>query len=216
MKIRLSELRRLIREVVGGDDLALLVRRPNAKKIMVCLYSVKAVEENLDAVASLVEGGMDGGEVSGVIVGVAGYSKPDLPCHGAWGVSSIAGVGYGRILYGLGYNLTPNGRLMPDRFDNTPMAVAAWKKAAGKLTKIPFEDEEDCELIRSIRRGGPDPLLDAAYEGGGLDPSEISRMEAKHKEVVELLRTVGVSESAWSEWLKFQSMQFFGTARTGG
>ena len=74
------------------------------------------------------------------------------------------------------------------------------------------------ELRRLIREvvSGDDPLLDAAYEGSGLEPSEISRMGAKRGEVVELLRTVGVSESAWSEWLKFQSMQFFGTARSKG
>lgn len=215
MKIRLSELRRLIREVVGGDDLALLVTRPNPGKVMVYLYSPSGVEDNLGDVVASVENGRDGAGVTGVIVGMAGYGKPTGPCHGAWGVTSIAGVGYGRILYGLGYNLTPNGRLMPDRFDNTPMAVAAWSKAARKLKKVPF-DEEDCDLVLPRSKGGPDPLLDAAYEGGGLPDQEIAKMRVRHADVVRLLGTVGVSEDDWKDWLRRKGMEFFATSRIKG
>lgn len=212
--------------VGGGGGVALHVLRPSSTKIMVYLYSPEAVRDNLAAVVDSVGQGRDGGTVPGVIVGVAGYGKPEDPCHGAWAVTSVAGVGYGRILYGLGYNLTPRRRLMPDRFDNTQSAIAAWRGAAGKrLRGLPLDDVDDprgddpeaaCQLVRPRRRGGPDPLLDVAYEGGELEGGEVAAMERRHAEVVGELGAVGIDEGAWSGWLKFHGMQFFGSARSGG
>ena len=58
---------------------------------------------------------------------------------GAWEVTRIAGKGYGKILYSIGYALSPNGLLMPDRVSVSDDARAAWRSASKKLKSLPLD-----------------------------------------------------------------------------
>jgi hypothetical protein len=217
MRMRIGELRRLIREaLVGGERLALCVRERYGSQIEVVLYSSEGVERNLGEVVAGVESRRG---VAGVLRGMATYELGSEPCHGAWSVTQVAGPGYGRILYGLGYNLTPEHRLMPDRDYTSARAGRAWAGAAGKrLRGLPLDDIEDpatpdpsddCTVKVPRSEGGPDPVLDVAYEGGELPVGEIEAMGAEHRAVVELLGAEGVGEERWVLWLLAQAKVYF-------
>ena len=137
----------------------------------------------------------------GIVKGYASFQKTENECNDAWEVSSIAGMGYGKLLYGLGYSLVPTGRLMPDRTFSSPLTKSAWRKQVGKLKSYPLDDffapkekkltpndpSDDCKLQKPIMDGGPDPVMDAAYEGGGVDPTP---MRVAHKRVVRNLMII--------------------------
>lgn len=192
MKIRLGELRKLIREAMGGDELALYMWDfPSYVKVV--LYSP----------AELLA--LDWAERSelplGVLKGYASFHKTDDPCNGAWEVSSIAGIGYGKILYGLGYALVPGGRLMPDRYYSSKRAQGAWKKSLGRLRGFPLDDvdnpqtkdpNDDCTVQVPVKKGGPDPVLDVAYEGPAVDPGPMQQVHRKTvEELMRILNDVG-------------------------
>jgi len=192
MKIRMGELRRLIREAFGGERLALYVWRFSSY-IKVVLYSP----------ADLLA--LDWSERSElpteVLRGYASFHETDDPCNGAWEVSSIAGIGYGKILYGLGYALVPGGRLMPDREYSSKRAQGAWRKSTGKLRGFPLDDVEDpqtedpnddCAVRLSVKKGGPDPVLDVAYEGPRVDPGPMQQVHQETlEELMEILNAAG-------------------------
>lgn len=189
MKIRLGDLRQIIREVVGGDQMALYTWSNSSSDIKVVLYSpVELFALDWPDVYELPKE---------VVKGYASFSKTDEPCNGAWQVSSIAGIGYGKTLYGLGYYLAPGGRLMPDRMFTSKRATSAWTAALGrgKLKGFPLDDiseprtedpNDDCELQVPTKKGGPDPVLDVAYEGPPVDPGPMMQV---HKDtVVKLMK----------------------------
>ena len=187
MKIRLGELRRLIREALEGEELALYIwRYPSHVKVV--LYSPSELlgldwENTFEIPKSVVKG-------------YAAFRQTDNPCNDAWEVSSIAGIGFGKLLYGLGYALVPGGRLMPDRHFSSRRAKDAWTKSAGKMKGLPLDDvnspktkdpNDDCEVQVPTGKGGPDPVLDVAYEGPKVDPSPMVRV---HEETIDKLTKI--------------------------
>jgi len=187
MKIRMGELRKLIREAVGGERLALYTRR-RSSSIKVVLYSPA------DLLA--LDWGKKFKLPTEVLRGFASFHKAEDPCNGAWEVEAIAGIGYGKILYGLGYALVPGGRLMPDRNFTSKRAKGAWMKSLGKVRGFPLDDvndpqtkdpNDDCTVRVPVKKGGPDPVLDMAYEGPAVDPGP---MQQVHRETVEELMRI--------------------------
>jgi len=191
MKIRLGELRRLIREALRGEDLALYVwRHPSYIKLV--LYSpaeLLALDWN------------DRFELpKDVIKGYASFHQTDNPCNDAWEVSSVAGIGYGKVLYGLGYALVPSGRLMPDRGYSSKRARDAWTKSAGKMKSFPLDNvwnpqtldpSDDCELQVPGVKGEPS-VLDYAYEGPKVDPGPMVMIHKRSvEELMEILNSIG-------------------------
>ena len=123
----------------------------------------------------------------------------------SWEVSSIAGVGYGKLLYGIGYYLSPRGRLMPDRVYSSKRARDAWTRSVPKMKGLPLDDvndpqtpekEDDCDVQVPTKKGGPDPVLDKAYEGPPVDPGPMQRV---HEKTVEELMYIlnDVSDKYW-------------------
>jgi len=139
----------------------------------------------------------------GIVKGYAAFHRPDEPCNGAWEVSSIAGIGHGRTLYGLGYYLTPNGRLMPDRAFSSKRARDAWTKSSGKMRGFPLDDvkdpktpdpNDDCSMQVPTAKGGPDPVLDVAYEGPPVDPGPMMKAhDATAAKLMKVLNSHGAS-----------------------
>lgn len=158
---------------------------------------------------------------TGIVKGYARFQEHENPCNGAWEVTAIAGRGLGKILYGLGYSLSPRHRLMPDRHYTSGEARRAWKVAASKgLRGIPLDnesgtltpdnEEDDCELQAPIKydeegnidsSGGPDPLLDVAYEGGELGGGQVGAMRAAHNAT---LKKIGLPPEDFEAWLSMR------------
>ena len=187
MKIRLGDLRKMIQDSLGGDQLALYTWKNSPSNVKVLLYSPSELLS------------LDWSEryelPKEVVKGYASFREPDEPCNGAWEVSSIAGIGHGKTLYGLGYYLTPNGRLMPDRMFSSKRAKEAWTKSSGKMKGFPLDDikdpqtedpNDDCVLQVPSDKGGPDPVLDVAYAGPPVDPGPM--MKAHDNTVKKLMK----------------------------
>lgn len=202
MKMRISELRDMIRKELGRDSLALYTHEEtrHTPEVRVMLYSPDAVLDDFTTFMS--KSFLNDEDATGVVKGYARFKQPDNACAGAWEVASIAGRGLGKLLYGLGYDLSPNGRLMPDRSYNSPDAQAAWARAAGKgLKGFPLDDvnapedmqltpgdpDDDCDLKTSIEDGGPDPIIDFAYEGGGVGAGKVRELVTAHERFVSVL-----------------------------
>lgn len=62
------------------------------------------------------------------------------PCYGAWEVTRSAGPGYGKLVYAMGYHMSPTGKLMPDRTSVSDSAREAWRKANKKSKGLKFDD----------------------------------------------------------------------------
>lgn len=214
MKIRLGDLRSLIREALEPNRLALYTYPEDSRGrrvIKVVLYSPAEILSDVEKFKK--ESFLYDQDDTGIVKGYARFQEPEHPCNGAWEVTSIAGPGLGKILYGLGYSLTPNGRLMPDRHYTTNAGKQAWSRASwSRLSGIPLDDEigsltpdnpdDDCELQKPIEAGGPDPLLDVAYEGGELGGGQVAGMRATHWSTVDELEESGIDQGDFESWLK--------------
>lgn len=214
MKIRLGDLRRLIREVLEPNKLALYTYPEDSRGRRVIKVVLYSPTEILGDVEKFKKGSfLYDQDDTGIVKGYARFQEPEHPCNGAWEVTSIAGPGLGKILYGLGYSLTPNGRLMPDRHYTSKAGKQAWSRASwSRLSGIPLDDEigsltpdnpeDDCELQKPLEDEGPDPLLDVAYEGGALDGGQISGMRAEHSSTANELKGSGIDQDQFEAWLR--------------
>jgi len=157
-----------------------------------------------------------------VIKGVIDISKPvskpvsrqEMPCLGAWEVISSAGPKYGKMVYGVGYALSPNGVLMPDRSSVSTSARGGWTSSfsrgetVGQLDdwenpKTP-EPEDDCW----VHNEDGAPYLDYAYSVGSERSMEIFRtLEANHKRYMEQLGDY--DSKAFIRKLNKHSQEFF-------
>lgn len=70
---------------------------------------------------------------SSAVVGYIGLQHHDTDCWAASEILSMVGKGYGKILYDIGYALSPSGILMMDREIVSPAASASWLRAGDKL-----------------------------------------------------------------------------------
>jgi hypothetical protein len=61
-------------------------------------------------------------------------------CDDSWMVYKSAGPGYGREVYGLGYSLSPTGKLSPDRESVSRSAQFGWAAQVGKRPSTQFDD----------------------------------------------------------------------------
>lgn len=163
------------------------------------------------------------------IVGEITISEPEEACAGAWEVSSIAGEGYGKILYGLGYAMAPSGLLMSDRLTVSQKAHRAWAKQMGKRKSIELDDAsapknkrktpddptDDCAL-----HGGPhdddcdtrDPSpLNNAYEAQGWEEGMTLTLKKAHKEALKQISSLKISIPDIEKGLSAASFEFFRT-----
>jgi hypothetical protein len=110
------------------------------------------------------------------IVGYVGCSAPlGGNAWGAWEINAIAGRGYGKILYGIAYALSPKGLLMPDRDVVSDAAKGAWKKASKthdslKLDRRPPNNKTERTIDDAKLHGEKGrEYLDRAYKAQGWE-----------------------------------------------
>jgi hypothetical protein len=122
---------------------------------------------------------------------IAGYGVFTLPekgeAYGAYEVTHAAAPGLGKILYGMGYGLSPSGLLMPDRDKNavSPDADQAWKRASSsrksmRLDSLPpnnkTKNPEDDAVLHNVP--GKEHL-DYVYKAQGWEKSMTSSLVSK-------------------------------------
>lgn len=191
MKIRLGDLRRIIREAAElGRDLAVVVKSTSGG-IKATVYDPVVFEDLVLDSPDVLSAGPQA--LMGCIVGRVRVTEPENPCWDAMMIASIAGPG--KLMYGLAYALSPSGLLISDRDSMTADAVSAWgnmsaKSSRGKKKlddvtdpKTP-EPEDDCALR-------PEEFLNYAYESEGWERGVLSSMQAEHEQLVKRLTTGG-------------------------
>ncbi len=211
MLISEKKLRDLIRGLLNTDrtkdspehDQLALFMSPDDEGIV---YSSKAVKENINDILSYSLGNLWFSE--NVIKAVIGIESPpdNAPCAGAWQISHIAGPGYGKIIYGLGYALSPMNKIMATRSQDssgkpkiTSSAMSSWEKTfksqrgrirlddidAPREKKITPDDEtDDCFLHDPNSAENP---VNFAYELQGWEITMKDRMLKEDKVTVNLI-----------------------------
>ena len=119
---------------------------------------------------------------------VVGYISVGPPLHGkawgAWEVTRAAGKGYGKIIYSIGYALSPKGLLMPDRTSVSDDARDAWKKASKthaslELDALPPMNKTDTrEDDAEVHDEEGFEYLDRAYKATGDENDMLNRLLA--------------------------------------
>lgn len=146
------------------------------------------------------------------IIGYIEVGPPQWPCQGAWEVRYAAGPGFGKLVYGIGYALSPNNRLVPDRKVVSNDAYKAWSKVAAGGKGMPLDNfadpqtsdkGDDCRLHQRTdddcaKAGGRDPSpINAAYDGGSWTRSVLASLKEKHAATMKQIEDLGGSpESA--------------------
>lgn len=122
------------------------------------------------------------------VVGYGVFTRPEKgEAYGAYEVTHAAAPGLGKILYGMGYGLSPTGLLMPDRDKNavSPDAEQAWKRASTgrkslKLDALPPNNKtmnpEDDAVLHDVP--GKEHL-DRAYKSQGWEKSMTINLTSK-------------------------------------
>lgn len=110
-------------------------------------------------------------------------------CYDSWEVQFAAGPRIGKLLYGLGFALTDNGKLTSDRASVSPGAYGRWKKEQGaRKTTQEFDnvDEpktkptyDDC-IVFDDETG---PILNKAYLEAGWERATLTNLRKQHERV---------------------------------
>lgn len=206
-----SILGRLLTEAEGGPpdttNLALQVTvRDNGYFILV-LYDTSVFTKEVQKALASMSNQKKKNKYPLTIVNhekmVRGYAQigpTTEPCNKAWSVKNMAGPGYGKIMYGACYALSPSKKLMPDRYSVTQVAGNAWKKAfQSDRPKEPLDDitnqktrkksdncvahvpnDMDCD---SRSR----PWLNYSYSAEGWELPMLKTLRAAHENNMKLL-----------------------------
>ncbi len=200
MKIRLGELRRIIREAAAGSSLntdelaAMLTEDDGGAKVVV--YHPMPVENMMRKLpGDVVDRSPElMAKLKEYMVGWVQVVKPKDPCWDAMMIASIAGPG--KLMYGIAYALSPSGRLISDRDYMTNAAFSAWRNMSAKGTRgkkkldnvnAPSTPEpvDDCAVLK-------DDFLNYAYEAEGWEMGVLETMSDNHEAVIARVTKNGI------------------------
>ena len=111
------------------------------------------------------------------------------PSNGAWEVVAAAGKGYGKEIYGLGYSMSPNHMLMPDRNSVSDDAYSSWKRQFDsrrprmKIDNVYAPQTSDKSDDGFVHNEKGAEFLDYSYEGGGDE--SMSALITKHESMLD-------------------------------
>jgi hypothetical protein len=191
MDRRLYEyVRRIVlSEALTQNDMALYVIEQDPQRVGI-VYNARNIANllKLGNKADIAEAFED------KILGGIGIKKPDDPCADAWEVTNSVGKGQGKLVYALGFFLSPTRRLMPDRHSVSQDAFAGWAKQSKRPKKAldnvkkpsDNDDSNDCEVW-----GTEDSdVVDNSYAGdsSGFD---FDAMMQRHKDANDLFQEKG-------------------------
>lgn len=191
--------RRLLREAMEASHLAVLILEGDGETGAV-LYDVPAVQRAALRGETKPESLVD----AKAVVGYIGLKHHDTDCWAASEVVTIVGKGVGRLLYQVGFALSPSGILVMDREQVSPDAAGSWlrlgeKKKKRRLDSPPPnnatpETIDDCELHGpgdGDCGGALRDQLNWVYLESGGEAAELDRLKASHVEALRDLRRRG-------------------------
>jgi hypothetical protein len=127
-----------------------------------------------------------------LVKGLIAIQPAENPCWGAYEVKISAGPGLGKLVYGVGYAMSPSRILIPDRKLVSDKAREAWGKVYAKPQVKKFhldnknvrrtpEPEDDCEVHNPDDPNNP---LNYAYKGSGEEMALLGTLKASHQNVL--------------------------------
>jgi hypothetical protein len=165
--------------------------------------------------------------------GIIQVAELPLQCNGAWEVkySAVKNTGDGGLVYGLGFAMTPNGILTPDRRQVSTRAQRGWIKQKSRGGK-PFDDfyaqpsekrtpddpSDDCtvhvdtddEFEDACPEGHIDlDALNRSYKVEGWEKQLYDKMKAAHEDTLRQIPR-GTANEIFTQMEK-QFMHFFHT-----
>jgi hypothetical protein len=209
-------LRSFIRQVIlessgtpSADSLAVYLPELYSDFATAIIYDTGALLQNLESLQKITFNNPNYLDrvflirdvfIEHILKGFLQAGKPlerDGKCNGAWQVFKSAGPGIGKILYSVGYALSPNGQLFPDRGSVSTDAQAAWGKVfGGSRRRKRFDDvkhqhdsindyhtddpNDDCKIYK----GAEAMYLNHSFESEGWEASVLSQLKANHKETI--------------------------------
>lgn len=130
----------------------------------------------------------------GSVVGYISVGPPQSGnAWGAWEVTRSAGRGHGKLLYAIGYALSPKGLLIPDRVSVSDSAISAWQKASKthdslELDPLPPENRTDTKVDDAeVHDKEGLEFLDRAYKAQGWEKSAVDDMIAAGNRIEAML-----------------------------
>lgn len=235
MKIKICELRKLIRNLLivesTTEEMGVFVDDDIQGAKEALLYSTKTF---VDGMKSLLKGkdeenyDLDFDQITEILKssakGMIQISQPSSDAHsnGAWEVTAVAGPG--KTIYGVGYEISPENALIPDRNSVSDAAKSAWKKQFDSGRKKKKIDDLDKPLTPTkdddghVHNDSSAPWLDYSYWGNG---ENFNMLMNNHKhamsEVVKLLmpwykhKNEAYVESSLNSTLSSVAQWFFGS-----
>lgn len=149
MKIRRFISKVLLSEAIDSGKYAVVIHQWHDNRSGE-LYDIRGFNEALEA--SVGVDLFDEDESSEVkellnnaILGMIAIKAPKKPCNGAWEVtnSAVKTRGLGRVIYDLGYSLSPTGKLMSDRHSLSQFAVNGWLRFSKNVEGDELDDIEN-------------------------------------------------------------------------
>ncbi len=226
MKIKRSLLKRIIQEEIsyvleqasGPSDvsrLAVYLAESHNDFVTAIIYDTDALLQNLENIKKIISDNPDYISKTFAIVDflvesvLKGFLEAGIPrkrdgnCNGAWQVYRAAAPGHGKVLYSIGYALSPNGQLFADRGSVSPDAQSAWTKVfRGGRERKRFDDiyhvhnnvddyhtdepEDDCKIYRG--KGKDAKYLNYSYESEGWEQGVLSQLRANHEETMSKVK----------------------------
>ncbi|NBW12293.1 MAG: hypothetical protein EBR82_30105 [Caulobacteraceae bacterium] len=219
MRLRLGQLRRLIRESLEVSSLAAFRPHSGPGSARIVVYDVDLI---LRAGAAWE---MEGPAAFGRLLrgGARGYiwirdpnqmSEKHGPCRGAWEVVTSYFPGGGDLLYKLAFAIAPNGLLVSDRKEVSPRAGERWRKISKTHSGLPLDDKTHPPGHENHTEDPGDDCvcwaedgmehLNVAYAADGTEATLLKTLEDRHAAV---MRDAALAELAPDmEELLFQAV----------
>lgn len=207
MNITERVFRRLLRESGEPplDGLAAFVDETGDPTAIIYLH--KAVTDNLPGPNLRTKPIWEKSDVffmTQVVKGLVKIQAPPGPCDDAWQARYTVGPGLGKLVYGLGYALSPSGKLMASREKGasgvamvSPSARGGWEKAFQKKGRIgrrlddmelpphmrltPEDPSDDCVVQDP---NSPDNPINYSYRAEGWERGSLRALESVHRQVM--------------------------------
>lgn len=200
MRLLREYVRSVLRESVSTEDYAVITGES--------FFKPDAVEAVLIDVAKFMSGMQIPPKTSlmtqldvakaaakGSVVGYISVGPPESgKAWGAWEVTRSAGRGHGKLLYAIGYALSPKGLLIPDRYSVSDSAINAWQKASKthdslQLDPLPPENRTDTrEDDAEVHDKEGLEFLDRAYKAQGWEKAAVDEMIAAGNRIEAMLQ----------------------------
>lgn len=179
----------LINEDVGDPDTTTLalIKSNNGEGVTAIILRYDLLYKELYSSTDDVKNNLEAYLYDIIEKAVVGYGqfgpvRGGGKAHGAWEVYKTAGPGFGKIIYNIGYALSPKGLLVPDRKSVSSRASNFWSKEFHEKQKLELDalpphnltsGDDDDAILHKYR---DEQHLNYAYKATGREKPMVNRM----------------------------------------